>query len=363
MPAILTSGREQLIGYTGLNHEYWRQANKNSCRHTPRFTGIEKSVRYTITRYCRWLFAGYLLRPAAVIADPLITPAGIINFVESIALILIGIGITLLFLHKRQQRNRELDFSQRLDALPHIVWRTNTQNGLLNLSGAFGRLTGKSPASASINDWIDVIHPDDRQRAEQLWGDAMEHGHPFLTDFRMRMADGSYRYFESQGIPIVDGKDEISEWIGTIIDIHDRKLGEIALREKDVNLRLAVEGANIGFWSWNIDDNSMRFSEQWQQQLGLANKSFPHTAEFFQFLIHPDDLGNVMALKKAIEKNPRSHHSLEYRLQHADGTYRWMLSPATAIENPQSKTVSVVGANIDITDRKVSRQHLEYQAS
>ncbi len=317
---------------------------------------MEKSVSYTIARYRLWFCYGCLLLPRPLMAHPLITPAGIISFLESIALIVIGIGITLLFLRKRQQRNRERDFSQRLDALPHIVWRTNTKNGLLNLSGAFGRLTGKSPASADINDWIDVIHPDDRQQAQQLWGDAMERGRPFLTDFRMRMADGSYRHFESQGIPIVDGKDEISEWIGTIIDIHERKLGEIALREKDANLRLAVEGANIGFWSWNIHDNSMRFSEQWQQQLGLTQRSFPHTAEFFQFLIHPDDLGSVLALKKKIEKNPRGHHSIEYRLRHADGNYRWMLSPATVIENPQDQTMSVIGANIDISDRKDSGQ-------
>ena len=59
-----------------------------------------------------------------------------------------------------------------------------------------------------------------------------------------------------------------------------------------------------------------------------------------------------MTLKKKIEKNPRGHHNIEYRLQHADGNYRWMLSPATVIENPQDQTISVIGANIDISDRK-----------
>ncbi|MBB3047633.1 diguanylate cyclase (GGDEF)-like protein/PAS domain S-box-containing protein [Litorivivens lipolytica] len=304
-----------------------------------------------------------LLLPFSATAHPMITPAGLMNFAE-FSLIALGLLAAVLFIqHTRMLRSRERDFRERLDALPHIVWRTDTRNELLNLSGAFGRLTGMSPASASITDWIDVIHPDDREQAYRLWGAAMKDGRPFTTDYRMRMADGSYRHFESQGVPIVDSEGEISEWVGSIIDIHERKQAELALLEKEASLRLAVEGANIGFWDWNLSTNSIRFSQQWKTQLGLTSNKFPETLEFFQYLIHPDDQEKVLALKTQIQNNPRGQFSIEYRLAHTDGEHRWMLSPATVIEDPQTRERHLIGANIDISERKAAEQRMAHQAS
>lgn len=262
----------------------------------------------------------------------------------------------------KQRNDRERQFRKQLDALPHIVWHTDASGQLINISGAYSRLTGISLANASPSDWINALHPNERAEILDTWAHALGRGKTYTSEFRMRMVNGTYRFFESQGTPIFDQDGVIIQWIGTIIDIHERKQAELALAEKEANLRLAVEGANIGFWDWNIGAGTIDYSDQWKKQVGLDGCQLPRTLGFFQRLIHADDFTAVIALKERIESNPKGSYCIEYRLAHSDGSYRWMLSPATIIRDDNGEIVRLLGANIDITDRKEAEQQLEYQA-
>ncbi|PZV10457.1 MAG: PAS domain-containing sensor histidine kinase, partial [Leptolyngbya sp.] len=79
--------------------------------------------------------------------------------------------------------------------------------------------------------WLQAIHPDDHERTRQAWAYATQIKSLFEIEYRLRRADGIYRYFLARGIPILDRDGTIQEWIGTCADIDDRKQTELALQK------------------------------------------------------------------------------------------------------------------------------------
>jgi hypothetical protein len=72
-------------------------------------------------------------------------------------------------------------------------------------------------------DWVDAIHPDDRERATKALRDAVASGEGFQTELRKRSADGSYCWFLERALPVRDAAGRVIRWLGTCTDIDDQK--------------------------------------------------------------------------------------------------------------------------------------------
>src|SRR5205807_10323659 len=74
------------------------------------------------------------------------------------------------------------------------------------------------------------LHADDREPARQFWTDSVAGRGPYDVEYRVRRADGEYRWFKTRGVPIRDGAGNIFKWFGTCTDITDDKRAEKELR-------------------------------------------------------------------------------------------------------------------------------------
>src|SRR5262249_55753045 len=83
--------------------------------------------------------------------------------------------------------------------------------------------------------WLLALHPDDRERSAKVWWEAFESRRIYQNEYRLRMADGNYRWQRARGVPVLDERAEVREWVGTLIDIEDERRAEEARRE-DVSL-------------------------------------------------------------------------------------------------------------------------------
>ena len=83
--------------------------------------------------------------------------------------------------------------------------------------------------------WTNFVHPDDLPEAGALWARALQTGENYETSFRLKRADGAYRWHLARAVAIKDG-DRISRWIGTNTDIHEQK--EVAQALADINATL-----------------------------------------------------------------------------------------------------------------------------
>jgi PAS domain S-box-containing protein len=118
-------------------------------------------------------------------------------------------------------RESETRFRTVVEATPTLVFSVlpDGQNEFLNQRWA--DYTGLSAASGAGWGWLDVVHPDDRERNLTEWKCALATSTPFRIERRLRAADGSYRWFLTQAIPVRDQSGRITRWLGSSTDIQD----------------------------------------------------------------------------------------------------------------------------------------------
>ncbi len=144
----------------------------------------------------------------------------------------------------------------------------------------------------------------------------------------------------------------------TVRDITAQKLAEESLRASQARLSLTVQGARVGIWDWDIISNAIQFSPEWAAQLGYTLEEVPQTFESWALRLHLDDRQRVLADIQAFLTKGRTQFESEYRLQHRDGTYRWILSRGSLLTEEGTLSRRLLGINLDVTDRRKAEDEL-----
>lgn len=136
----------------------------------------------------------------------------------------------------------------------------------------------------------------------------------------------------------------------------------IHLREQITESELAREAAQRAPFSLgdsirepassSIAIRELYFSPRWKTMLGYEPDEIGNTPEDWFRLVHPDDVEYLKATIAAHLRGKGSHFAYEHRMQHADGTYRWVLTRGLAVDDPETGTYRVVGSQSDITEQK-----------
>ena len=125
----------------------------------------------------------------------------------------------------------EARYRALVEASAQVVWATDAQGMVEDMPGWRAR-TGQSAEQVRGTGWLDALHPDDRERSAQTWWEAFRARRVYENDYRLRMADGSYRWHRARGVPVLDERGEIREWVGTLADVDDERRAEEARREE-----------------------------------------------------------------------------------------------------------------------------------
>ncbi|UOQ71101.1 PAS domain S-box protein [Hymenobacter cellulosilyticus] len=129
------------------------------------------------------------------------------------------------------------DFRELYDVLPVIVWTTQLDGGADYHNARWLEYTGLTIAQAEADGWLDVVHSDDQVRVLETWLRARTGGTDYFNEYRIRRADGQYRWQLVRGVPRRDAAGAILGWTGTTLDIHDQKLVEQRLASQDRHLQ------------------------------------------------------------------------------------------------------------------------------
>lgn len=123
----------------------------------------------------------------------------------------------------------EARFRCLIEASAQIIWTTTAEGLIVNEQPSWCAFTGQSFEEAQQN-WLDVVHPDDRARTIIVWTTALQNKAIYEVEHRMRRHDGVYRYMNARAVPVLDSTGAIREWVGIHLDITERKLAEMNLR-------------------------------------------------------------------------------------------------------------------------------------
>jgi PAS domain S-box-containing protein len=114
------------------------------------------------------------------------------------------------------------------DAMPQIVWTAGPDGVADYVNEGWVAFSGLTLAETAHDGWLATLHPDDLQRTTELWEAALRSGTLFETEYRMRRADGTYRWHLARSLPQLSPDGMVTGWVGTCTDIHDRKRAEDA---------------------------------------------------------------------------------------------------------------------------------------
>ena len=154
----------------------------------------------------------------SILAVPLTTASG-----EQIAIHAIYRDITEQKRAEEQLRESEARFQEMADTAPVLIWMTGT-DGLCNyFNKPWLEFTGRSMEQEVGKGWIEGVHPDDVQGCFDGFLPAFHTQKPFRMEYRLRRADGEYRWVIESGIPRYTGAGDFAGYIGSNIDITDLK--------------------------------------------------------------------------------------------------------------------------------------------
>lgn len=137
-------------------------------------------------------------------------------------------------------KESESRWRQLANSMPQLVWTCTASGDCDFLSERWVQYTGIPEAPQLGQGWLEQVHPDDRAVLIERWQRSVGQRSPFAVEFRIRAADGSYRWFDTQAEPLLDSEGRVLRWIGSNTDIEARKQAEAQLLTLNINLEQEV---------------------------------------------------------------------------------------------------------------------------
>ncbi|WP_051469973.1 PAS domain S-box protein [Fischerella sp. PCC 9605] len=231
-------------------------------------------------------------------------------------------------------------------------WQLDLVTGVLDSSDRCKANFGLSPeAELSYERLFELIHPDDRLYVQKTVAIAIAQRIDYNAEYRTIWLDGSVHWIIARGRALYDANGQPLRMIGVTLDITDRKQTEEALRQSEEQLRLACEGANLGLWHWDVQSDTLTWTDQCKALFGLPRDT-EMSYQVFLDTLHPEDRQRIHEMRPLLESGQLVRHEIEYRTVWPDGTVHWIAARGNATYDADGKPISSMGVAFDISDRK-----------
>ncbi len=144
-------------------------------------------------------------------------------------------------------KRSEKQFRLIADLSPVHLFQTGPEGDTTFMSPSFLAVTGTQREQVLGFGWLDVVHPDDRERLMAGWQDALRSQHIFQAEFRIRAANGEYRWYRTRSVPDRDESGQVIGWVGATVDLHELHLAldeRAEAVDRAENARRLAEEAN-----------------------------------------------------------------------------------------------------------------------
>ncbi|MGF1939137.1 MAG: PAS domain S-box protein [Nostoc sp. ChiQUE02] len=256
-------------------------------------------------------------------------------------------------LQESEQRYRDL-----AEAMPQMVWLADETGAVNYFNQRWYDYTGQSQAEAMGLGKAAAIHPDERDRTLQEWGEAVRTGKLFEIEYRVRHHQGLYHWFLARGVPIKNLAGEITGWVGTITDIDDFKRTELARKQSEARFRAVFEQAAVGIVEMDVAGRFLRANRRICDQLGYTVAEMLELN--FQSLIpRSDDLKLYLNYWQQLFAKKIDSFSLEKCVLHKNGELRWYNITVASVRDADRTVNYCIGVIQDIQDRKQAELALQ----
>jgi PAS domain S-box-containing protein len=249
--------------------------------------------------------------------------------------------------------------AQRLTHVSSWAWHVK-EGDALHLSDEWYRIYGFDPKDGmpSWEERLERVHPEDREKWQTTIEQAIREKSDYDVEFRIVFPDGTLKWIHTVGHPRLSAAGELVEFVGSSMDITERKQAEQKLQAQEMELRqmldLAPQLVVVFGPSWEplyanritLDYLGATLDEWRQKRLGSG--------------LHPDDSERFKAAAdRALSTG--SPYELELRVRKVDGSYRWFLARYNPVRDDKGKVMRWYAAGTDIEDRKRAEEKLQQE--
>lgn len=247
-----------------------------------------------------------------------------------------------------------------IDTLPDLIWLKDTQGVYLACNRRSEQFFGTCEhdvVGKTDYDFVDKTLADFFRANDQA---AMEQNSPLVNEEEIVFAsDGHRELLQTIKIPMRDENGQLIGILGIGNDITQRNKAERALENSEMQLRFVLQGAELGFWDWDIVAGTVYRNERWATMLGYSHEDIQQTTQQWTDFIHPDDRSLAWDSINSVLEDRSSMHRLEYRMLRKDGGIIWVLDQASVMQrDPQGKPLRMCGTHTDITEIKATQEEL-----
>lgn len=253
----------------------------------------------------------------------------------------------------------EAKFKLLAEAIPQIVWITNSNGRRKYCNQRFYDFTGIKREEDDGLLWLSVIHPDERDEYFSDAQKAAKHHSVFEREARWRRADGTYRWQLVRGMPNFDAKTQAYIWFGTCTDIDDQRRAAEDLKESEARYATLADAIPQIVFTANAAGRIDFCNHRWFEFTGLTEEQSRNDA--WHLLIHPDDLPRyIKEWKHALETG--DSYEFEFRLKRAIGPlsdakrYRWHLARAVALRGRDGEVLKWFATWTEIERQRRNRR-------
>ena len=241
-----------------------------------------------------------------------------------------------------------LDYRLVVDTIPALIFSSRLDGYIDFFNQRCLDYIGVPFAAAEGFQWIEFIHPGDRDAHLHRWQTAITSGQAAMSEARLRNAKGEYRWMLYHTEPLRDEGGTIVRWFGTAVDIEHAKRAE-------QDLRTIIDTIPAVVWTAHPNGAIDFISGSWLRRTGLTKDDL---VEFeFKEVLHPDERDAVVARWEQTVAAGTPHDE-EVRIRMAGGTYRWHLMRAVPLRDGSARVVRWYGTITDVDDRKRAEREL-----
>jgi len=152
----------------------------------------------------------------------------------------------VLLQHRQDADGRRLQQSEEhlkalTSAIPQLVWTANAAGDYDFFNDRWREFTGLDAGATDVKTWLSVVHPDDQSDAALNWRHAIESGQGYQSEYRLRRADGVWRWFLRRALPVRDAATgQVERWVGSCTDIEHTVRARDMLRQSALELEARV---------------------------------------------------------------------------------------------------------------------------
>jgi PAS domain S-box-containing protein len=283
----------------------------------------------------------------------------------------IGVDVDVTELRERSDRieEAELRYRRLAETVPVIVWMDDARHRMTYQNPAADRFYGRTLTEETSTTWYEGIHPEDRDRVMDSYRENSARPVPFQHMYRLRRADGQYRWFIEIGVPRYSDDGAFIGFTGVDVDVDDLKQASVGLEEAEARYRHFIEQSSEGIWRLEMDvpvPTTLPEDEQirlWYERCYFAECNLA-MARMYGFaapeellgarlrdLLPPDDPTNLEMLRGFIRAGYRMVNAESHELDRHGRRKYFLNSLVGVIED--GCMVRSWGTQQDITERRI----------